>query len=718
MTVRLNIHFENCYGIRKLEHNFEFSIEHSIFSIYAPNGSMKTSFAKTFEDKSNGDEPKDLIFPKRQTICDIKLGNEDIKANEIFVINSYVQDYKSDKLSTLLVNKELKNEYEQVHKDINEKKKILLEGLKAICNVRKVEDIEEKISKVFYQNEGNKFFEAIERIKAEINSDEITQYLNVKYEDVFNAKVENLLQNPDIQNDINEYIKKYDELLDRSTYFKRGIFNHSQAEDTAKQLTKNGFFKAEHSVLFGDKTLSTEKELAKVIEDEKNKILADSQLKQLFNSLDTKINKNQDVRNFREFLSNNSFIISELSNLESFKSKLWKYYLKENETAFNDLLSLYDESKVKIKNITEQAQREKTSWLKVIDIFNDRFTVPFELTIANQIEAMLKNAIPAVTFKFVEQDDREDINKEKLLQVLSQGEKRALYLLNIIFEVEARKKVDGIHLFIIDDIADSFDYKNKYAIIEYLRDISKTNSFYQIILSHNFDFHRTVSNRLSVCRKNKLNILKSDRLTEFTQETYQNNPFTHWRKNLAEKYFLIASIAFVRNLSEYSGDEHTTNELTAFFHMKKNTNNLTVGDLKELFGSILKSDDLGKIIKTNRNYIDLLNEASTKIINKKLFKLEHKIVLSIAIRLKAEQFIIDKIRNDFVSGINGNQTAILIDKYKSDFSTDTNGIKVLDNVQLMTPENIHLNSFMYEPLLDMSHEHLVKLYKKVEKLLK
>ena len=28
----------------------------------------------------------------------------------------------------------------------------------------------------------------------------------------------------------------------------------------------------------------------------------------------------------------------------------------------------------------------------------------------------------------------------------------------------------------------------------------------------------------------------------------------------------------------------------------------------------------------------------------------------------------------------------------------------------MTPESIHINSFMYEPILDMSDEHLRKLY--------
>jgi hypothetical protein len=31
----------------------------------------------------------------------------------------------------------------------------------------------------------------------------------------------------------------------------------------------------------------------------------------------------------------------------------------------------------------------------------------------------------------------------------------------------------------------------------------------------------------------------------------------------------------------------------------------------------------------------------------------------------------------------------------------------------MTPENIHLNSFMYEPILDLSDAHLKDLYRDV-----
>ena len=69
----------------------------------------------------------------------------------------------------------------------------------------------------------------------------------------------------------------------------------------------------------------------------------------------------------------------------------------------------------------------------------------------------------------------------------------------------------------------------------------------------------------------------------------------------------------------------------------------------------------------------------------------------------------------FVAGIKASQTHHLTEKYKATAS-DAKSVGVLDRVLLMTPENIHLNSFMYEPIVDMSDDHLKKLYKEVKKL--
>ena len=93
---------------------------------------------------------------------------------------------------------------------------------------------------------------------------------------------------------------------------------------------------------------------------------------------------------------------------------------------------------------------------------------------------------------------------------------------------------------------------------------------------------------------------------------------------------------------------------------------------------------------------------------------ENKIVLSIAIRIAAEKYMVDKISDaKFVENIVSNQTPKLLDKFKGLFPLDVATIETIQRVVLMTPENIHLNSFMYEPILDMSDEHLRKLYKDV-----
>ena len=67
--------------------------------------------------------------------------------------------------------------------------------------------------------------------------------------------------------------------------------------------------------------------------------------------------------------------------------------------------------------------------------------------------------------------------------------------------------------------------------------------------------------------------------------------------------------------------------------------------------------------------------------------------------------------------IDGSQTGKLFGRFKKEFNgvRDTE-IRLLDEVCLITPDNIHVNSFMYEPILDMSDLHLRELYKKVRVL--
>ena len=55
---KVTVDLKNCYGIKALKTEFDFS-EKRAYAIYAPNGVMKTSFAKTFQDLASGQKTVD-----------------------------------------------------------------------------------------------------------------------------------------------------------------------------------------------------------------------------------------------------------------------------------------------------------------------------------------------------------------------------------------------------------------------------------------------------------------------------------------------------------------------------------------------------------------------------------------------------------------------------------------------------------------------------------
>ena len=73
---KINIKFKHCYGIRNLE--YEFDLSNRTFAIYAANGIMKTSFAKTFDDYAKGQQSLDLAFPDRTNLREILSDGNDL----------------------------------------------------------------------------------------------------------------------------------------------------------------------------------------------------------------------------------------------------------------------------------------------------------------------------------------------------------------------------------------------------------------------------------------------------------------------------------------------------------------------------------------------------------------------------------------------------------------------------------------------------------------
>lgn len=722
--MQLTIELENCYGINKLSRQFNLTKTETccgINSLYAPNGTLKTSLTKTFKDIENNRATQDLIFPTRTTTRIVKINDIDITSEQVLTIDSYNESYSSKQLSTLLVNDTLKQQYELALKEVDDKRELLIKNLSKRSG-KTAKNIPEIICDTFSTSE-KKLLELLEKLHEE-NHDELSQFSNLKYNDLFNPKVIELISSGDLNKELADYVETYEKLISESTILSR-TFNHQKAGDISKNLNESGFFTASHSInisIKGEKReVTSQEDLNELLQHEQDKILKSPELKEKFRKFDSKL-KTKDTQTFRDYISGHQDLLPEYKNINLLKKKVVLSYLQSQQDIWDDLVDTYKKNQELIKQIIQQAQQQRTTWETVVDTFNKRFDVPFELSVENQDEVILNAATPMIKFKFDDgRGKSEDINHQSLISALSQGEKRALYILNILFELEVRKKSDQPILIIIDDIADSFDYKNKYAIVEYLRDLSKTTCFHLLLLTHNFDFHRIISSRLNAKRTNRLMAIKSIDGIKIVQETYQKDVFSTWKQNLStnEKY-MLASIPFARNIAEYCGRNEHFEKLTSLLHRKENSSNIIVNDLQLIYRDIF-SDLPNLSLPNGQDSIieKIFQQSDTLVIdNQETPELECKVILAMAIRLKAEEFMINKISDqEFVTSITSNQTRELFDKYTAVFSTGLETISLLDQVNLMTPENIHLNSFMYEPILDMSACRLYALYTEIKNVM-
>jgi hypothetical protein len=721
LIMKLKLELQNCYGINKLFADFDLTKtdkQNGVNSLYAPNGTLKTSLAKTLKDIESDNITKDLIFPTRITNRNVYIDGADIAASQVMVIDSYNESYSSKQLSTLLVNEVLKQQYDQALMEVDDKRSILVKDLAKISGKK---NIPELICDSFGR-QGKDFLELLSELHQH-NHQDFSAFQKFKHSELFNSKVLELVSAGDFSQELAEYVETYDRLIQQSTVLSKA-FNHQKADDVSKNLSSSGFFKASHSVnisINGSKQeVTSVEQLQSLLQTEQDKVFKSAELKEKFNKVDEKL-KTKDTQSFRDFIAEHQELLPNYQNVSLFKQNVIIGYLQSQQNIWDDLVLIYKKNKQVVENVIKRAQEEKTTWERVVDTFNKRFSVPFKLRVDNQDDVILNDAAPVIKFDFNDgRGNAEQLNQQTLLAALSQGEKRAHYILNVLFEVEIRKSVSHPLLVIIDDIADSFDYKNKYAIVEYLQDIAKEPHFHLLVLTHNFDFHRIVSSRLEVSRPNRRVAIKTIDNIIILKEKYKNDVFKTWKQELHKNVdYMLASIPFVRNIAEYCGHEDHFLKLTSLLHLKTDTKDIKVRDLQAIYSSVLV--DLNGLVlpDSEASVMDKIMTQSDALVaaNNESPDLESKVILAMAIRLKSEEYMINKIADQaFVESIDSIQTRKLFQRYVSDFPGDSETISLLDEVNLMTPENIHLNSFMYEPILDMSASSLYRLYGDIKRL--
>jgi hypothetical protein len=219
--------------------------------------------------------------------------------------------------------------------------------------------------------------------KSEVDALGEPQFADIPYDLVADEKVAQLMASGEVAKVLQEYVEQYNKLLAQSKFFKKGTFNQYNAATIAKALGNNGFFDARHTVvLVGDKRVEVknQKELEQVIAKEKEAIMKDTKLRERFDKMDKLITKNEQLRDLQAFLSENEEVLALMADMEKLKRTVLLGYFKANESDFNQVVKTYQLALTRSKEIEAQAAKQRTQWEGVIEIFNRRFFVPFELT--------------------------------------------------------------------------------------------------------------------------------------------------------------------------------------------------------------------------------------------------------------------------------------------------------------------------------------------------
>lgn len=722
----ISFNLNHCFGITRLSQKITFEGENTVL-IYAPNGLMKTSLAKALQLYRQGkaNEVKDVVMDVPGSIEIKDEHGKMLLPGSIYVSNCEEPDSETPKnITSFLADSALKERYDNILKDLSEKQKALF---KDISDHARSSDIIQEFIRTFCESKVSLFYSKFEEVMIEVFGTEICY--DFKYNSIFDrdGKVKGFID--DNRDALKDYSDKYQAILRSSKLFKRNdgkTFGTYQASALSKSVSDNAFFAVNHKIVLGDgeTTIDSAEAFNNLISDELLGILNDKAVKKAFDKIDKKASANDSLRQFKEIIEKNPDLVDKLLDYDGFHKEVWKGYFAKFKDKADALLGAYRDAKPILNDVLREAAVQRFVWKKTIHIFNRRFSVPFEVKIENQTDILLNAEAAALSFKYNVRTDPKEVDSKILEEVvLSKGELRAFYTLQLLFAIEKMKlDVDQEHVLILDDVSDSFDYKNKYAIIECLLDLKDDPKFKMIILTHNFDFYRTISSRLRVKRNSTYMAYKdANGEIKFHKAEYLKEPFKLIKKNAHIPEFFIALIPLVRNLIEYTNQDPSGSDyikLTSCLHVKTETANLDVNNIQQILSNNVNGLRFPEDNRTLniKDYIYNVAEDICAKPNLDEIHIENKIVFAVAIRLKAEDYMISKLRgvmpefHNFYHNIKSNQTSILAKKFE-ELCTPTNDIQLLiKEVNLMTPENIHLNSFMFEPLVDMSVWRLKRLY--------
>jgi energy-coupling factor transporter ATP-binding protein EcfA2 len=694
----------NFYGIKEL-------LKPDLISgntiIYAPNAVMKTSFSDGLRDIAKGITPKD-IFTCPETPSNFELDEDGkiiTKATpnclNLVTINygNNVSDIFNDpSLMSLVMSPSLKAKYKTVIDRIEQIKESVNQWISSeVLGEKKTTENGWAVLKSI--NNSQNEIGVVTNIP-ELSSYESDYYSGLPFLTIFNNETEKLFVNPDFSSECKSYSNSVKKELDKKV-FSSG-FTMSELIKVRDELKKNHFFEANHKIHLNSLEEMGAEELDEYIKTTTDSVYSSQEVLIEFEKAKKVLEKSKTSRALKDLLMNDKVLLSEIANPNELKRKVVYSILFKHSPEIEKLKTELKTLSTDLKTVIEEANKSNETWNKVLNDYNNRFVSnKLDVSIENQAEAVL--GLSQARFVKRIKGTNQQATHDMMLR-FSSGEKRALGILNIMFEVEL--KGNQKFTLLLDDVSDSFDYKNKYAILECLKDFSKKSNIQLIILTHNFDFYRSCKNLLSSSLQSKLFAYKDKgnvSLIEANQDFFDDySYFNNW-KNSGKYSDYLALIPFARNLAQLEGNSKTKEylELTKYLHYS--------GDLETIdfsyFGSFIQLHNGSVIDALTANYWATLNNQVRNILSNQLVEtdLRSKVILGLYMRLSCDRFMWKKYSKlhsiDPTITVGFNQSRELFDLVVKDL--EQNELSIVQTSMTIAPSFIHLNSFMYEPLIDV-----------------
>ncbi|QGS51984.1 hypothetical protein [Spiroplasma tabanidicola] len=759
--------FKNIYGIKEIKfEDANTTFTKSVTLIYSKNGLMKSSFVKGIKDIVSGKFPIERIYGNNPeydiTILNKNYTNGKIVGKDDRVIcmenNNYQEKLTEiNQIVSLLQSDELTKKYNEL---LTKNENVIKEIKKLFEN--KLDSNNSTLKNIGQQVYGLSDNYEIELIKTLVNTDVdvLIEAKSLTTKDLLSLK-------KDFLDNLNNS-KPGIELFKTIKTMKRGIFTNDifTMEDfnDLKEFFKN---KVKNFFSLGEIILKTNS-------NENITITSVDELKEYYDKEVLTIYGSEDVlkkvKEVKKFFFNNK---TNRESSELFLQNPWLWDKTQNkdlvkscfrsmcEAFFEDIINIFNNISSNVKDIEEfnenivNDKQYSTVWEKILDKFSSIIDLPFKIKITNKKNALLLKEVPI--FEFVYEDEKVvNHNEDKVLETLSSGEKKALYFLKLLYKIEIAKKNNKEYemVIILDDVIESFDYKNKYAILSYLNELiykevpNVKNKIKLIIFSHNFDFIRNCQSQfkaksntyMAVKNKDNKNIVLKNFFKGYS--TLKNvddglKLFKGWidkARNIVDKQsteyneILIALLPVLRNINSIKIKNDNSSIIKALhYYGDTSFSKIKWENLIDIFDDIKLEIDKAYY---NQNIETVAVEVSDELVKNErddiYDSLLKKLTLSITIRLLLEKYMYKLTSNNSdekseKKKIFANETGEIYSNLKNKYKANNKELPsefkdVITSSLRVINDHIHINSFMYEPLLDLDEELLSNLYKRVRNL--